>query len=616
MTANIDVDAGLLVHALGPLRVGGDRAGEVTAEKPQRLLAALALAPNRWVSTAELTEALWPEGAPASARGNLKTYVHMLRQLLPAAGDQPRIDSRRGSYRLVVERRELDVTAFEDLVRDARDALSSNENSVAMECAEAALALWRGEPYESLSGVSVEVERVRLAELRHAAEDCLADGMLAAGRAEDAIGLLRPLATANPLREATWVRLMRALMRTGRPADAMRAYHDLRKVLADELGTEPGPGPRAVYDELLEADRAAGRVQVPFVRPAARRHRWWLVLAAVVALVAGGVVWWTVDAPPADLATALAVPIKKRPVPLPPPGRVVFGLGEHIDSVLSSPLYPFLGMVTQRYDDVATLQQLPGWRKGSVARAYAAGKAIHLMIGKFDDADDKRAFTVHGTGVCGAAYPLSERFLSDMRELALAFAGKAGGPPLFVSAFVGADQMGCGQGLNDAAENRAYYTALKARYLQVVAIFHAYAANSLVALDLDGWLNSFADTGPGDGRTMLHFFDDVLARSDFQSFGVFEKEDNVEAMSQMLAALHRFGPAMVSQYRPYRHGDLYGIDAFDRETAQLFGQEAALRRLAGAGLFAFDFWDDTQLGSTPQRLARVRTAIEHFGATR
>ncbi|WP_163569708.1 AfsR/SARP family transcriptional regulator [Fodinicola feengrottensis] len=354
MTAEIEVGADFLVLALGPLQLGGECAVEMTAEKPQRLLAALALQPNRWVSTAELTEALWPEGAPASARGNLKTYVHLLRQLLPAVGEQQRIDSRKGSYRLVVSRDELDVTTFEDLIAAARTTLADGEAGLAADRAAAALRLWRGEPFESLSGHAAEIERVRLAELRHSAADCRADALLADGRADEAIALLRPLASADSLLgEASWERLMRALIQAGRPAEALRTYHELRTGLASELGTEPGPGPRRLYNQLLDADREAGddvRMSPPAVVSPPVKRQWPgrrnLVIAACIVfvlLVAGGAyAFWPQPTPDQKLMQLVnsTDPIQKRPITMPPPGHLIFGMSNGVDDTSKKPALP------------------------------------------------------------------------------------------------------------------------------------------------------------------------------------------------------------------------------------------------------------------------------------
>jgi len=47
--------------------------------------------------------------------------------------------------------------------------------------------------------------------------------------------------------------LMRALAAQGNVAEALRVYADLREVLRDELGVDPGATSRAVYEELLHS---------------------------------------------------------------------------------------------------------------------------------------------------------------------------------------------------------------------------------------------------------------------------------------------------------------------------------------------------------------------------
>ncbi|GAA1664402.1 hypothetical protein GCM10009765_12470 [Fodinicola feengrottensis] len=620
--------ADFLVLALGPLQLGGECAVEMTAEKPQRLLAALALQPNRWVSTAELTEALWPEGAPASARGNLKTYVHLLRQLLPAVGEQQRIDSRKGSYRLVVSRDELDVTTFEDLIAAARTTLADGEAGLAADRAAAALRLWRGEPFESLSGHAAEIERVRLAELRHSAADCRADALLADGRADEAIALLRPLASADSLREASWERLMRALIQAGRPAEALRTYHELRTGLASELGTEPGPGPRRLYNQLLDADREAGddvRMSPPAVVSPPVKRQWPgrrnLVIAACIVfvlLVAGGAyAFWPQPTPDQKLMQLVnsTDPIQKRPITMPPPGHLIFGMSNGVDDTSKSPLYQQapLGMVTQYYYERSMLAQvLPGWSKNEIPKTYAAGKAIHLMVDSpHPNQDEPLPFSDKQGSFCGFRYPLSDDFLPDMRTLAMGFAGKKDGPPLFVSMFNGVDKHLCGEGVYDSPATTAYAQALKVRYLQAIRIFHAYAPNSRVGLDLDGWLLEGGDTNQGKNLVLVNYFSDVLKQSDFQTFSAFEHDGNIDSVTTMTRYLGRFGPVMVCRFAP--DGSIPNFDS-DLNTMMT---PSFLKTVTAQGLFAWNFDDDTQFDSKkqPQQFAETLNAVRKFGAS-
>jgi tetratricopeptide (TPR) repeat protein len=82
----------------------------------------------------------------------------------------------------------------------------------------------------------------------------------------------------HPLREGLRAPLIQALARTGRQADAIAVYHDLRQLLADELGVDPSPELKDLYQRILTGDRDMMRQQPAqparpqpdrsFVRPA------------------------------------------------------------------------------------------------------------------------------------------------------------------------------------------------------------------------------------------------------------------------------------------------------------------------------------------------------------
>ncbi|MBI0293329.1 hypothetical protein JBE04_02140 [Streptomyces sp. PRKS01-29] len=70
----------------------------------------------------------------------------------------------------------------------------------------------------------------------------------------------------EPLRDASWVPLMRALYFSGRPAEALRLYEAVRSLLARELGSDPGPGLRETQLAILRHDAEA--LRPPASRPA------------------------------------------------------------------------------------------------------------------------------------------------------------------------------------------------------------------------------------------------------------------------------------------------------------------------------------------------------------
>jgi DNA-binding SARP family transcriptional activator len=62
---------------------------------------------------------------------------------------------------------------------------------------------------------------------------------------------LESLTARYPFRESLWVRLVVALDRLGRPAEAVLRYELVRRRIAEELGTEPSRELQRVYIGLL-----------------------------------------------------------------------------------------------------------------------------------------------------------------------------------------------------------------------------------------------------------------------------------------------------------------------------------------------------------------------------
>lgn len=252
----------MLFHVLGPVEFHG-RDGDVVAigaEKPRTLLSLLALHANSWVDTEQIANALWGDSPSGTARNNIKTYVWKLRRQLPPSSDgRPRIESRAGGYRLNVDRDDLDTSVFEYAVAIGRKHLSAGNPVSALDMLTEALRLWRGDPFHGLATPDIGAERARLVEVRWQAREGLADAMLALGQTNDAIGLLRSLVGACPLRERIWYRLIVALHLGDRRADALDAYQHARRTLIEELGVEPGPELQKIHKRILreEAEESA-----------------------------------------------------------------------------------------------------------------------------------------------------------------------------------------------------------------------------------------------------------------------------------------------------------------------------------------------------------------------
>lgn len=235
---------------LGPLEVrepGGGAEIRVGAGKPALLLSALLVHANAWVSVDQLISMMWPEqDLPPSAERNLKTYVWRLRRDLPPPSAGQRIESATRAYRIRVEPDELDIDEAQRLL-DA--ALRTHDTDTAVGHLTRALRLWRGRPY---GGVDWAVPAVAFADQLHQRiRNRLAELYADAGRHDDAAALARTLITEDPLREDSWTRLVLALHRGGRRAEALEEFGRARRVLRAELGIEPGAALAAAHRTVL-----------------------------------------------------------------------------------------------------------------------------------------------------------------------------------------------------------------------------------------------------------------------------------------------------------------------------------------------------------------------------
>jgi DNA-binding SARP family transcriptional activator/tetratricopeptide (TPR) repeat protein len=279
------VDFGLL----GPLLVrDGTRQVAVSAPRQRVLLAALLLDAGRVVSVDALAETVWDGHPPAGARAALHSAIQRLRSTLGPAG-AGLIGTRPPGYVIQLGDSEFDVRRFEVLAARGHAAAHAGAWARAADLLREALALWRG---EALADVPSRLLRAR--ELPHLEDQRLhalagrIDADLQLGRNAEVVAELRQLVAAHPLVEHFHAQLMLGLYGSGRQADALAVYAGVRRVLADELGMDPGPELRLLHQRILAADSgllpAAGRPpgapapgsarepSVPRQLPAAVRH--------------------------------------------------------------------------------------------------------------------------------------------------------------------------------------------------------------------------------------------------------------------------------------------------------------------------------------------------------
>jgi DNA-binding SARP family transcriptional activator/tetratricopeptide (TPR) repeat protein len=260
-----DIKFGLL----GPLTVSrGGVAVPVRRGNERAVLAALLLRANQVVLIDQLAELLWGTEPPPSARVTVRNYVKRLRQSLGEDG-RDLIEAQPHGYLIRVGAAELDVSRFEALLAwgggGRARAPPPDAWRLAAAQARAALTLWRGEPLADVGpGMVASREVPRLVELRWQALETRIEADLHLGGRMEVIAELQGLAAAEPLREQVHGFLMLALYRSGRQGEALAVFRQVRALLAEELGLEPGPQLQELHQRILQADPAlTGTGSVP-----------------------------------------------------------------------------------------------------------------------------------------------------------------------------------------------------------------------------------------------------------------------------------------------------------------------------------------------------------------
>src|SRR4051812_43449202 len=222
---------------LGSLEVVvGDDLVELGSPKQRAVLALLLITRTRVVSLDRLIDELWAGEPPPRATASLQAYLSNLRRVLEPARrvrtPASVIVTAPPGYVLRTSRAEVDVDIVERDASTGRALLAQKRPAEARERLDAALHLWRGPAladftYEPFA----QVEIARLDELRLRVFEDRLTADLASGAHADAIPELEALVCQHPLREQFRALLMLALYRSGRQADALRAFQAARDAL-------------------------------------------------------------------------------------------------------------------------------------------------------------------------------------------------------------------------------------------------------------------------------------------------------------------------------------------------------------------------------------------------
>ncbi|MDG5484114.1 BTAD domain-containing putative transcriptional regulator [Mycolicibacterium gadium] len=216
------------------------------------VLVALLVDVNRAVTADQLIDRVWASETPSRSRNALAAYLSRLRQSLGGADDVAIVRSP-GGYTLHADPMSVDLHRFRRSVEEARALVDAAASATAF---DAALKLWRGEPFTALDTPWMNDVRDSLLLERFSAMLDRNDAALRAGRHSELLAELTAAALTHPLDERLAGQLMLAQYRSGRQAEALETYRKTREKLVDELGVDPSPLLQSVHQQILDGEPA------------------------------------------------------------------------------------------------------------------------------------------------------------------------------------------------------------------------------------------------------------------------------------------------------------------------------------------------------------------------
>lgn len=242
---------------LGPLEVKSPaEILRVRGSLQRILLATLVVNARKFVPSDVLIDEMWGDDPPDRVENALQAHVSRLRRSLSAlepGAARPRLATRQSGYYLLAEDEEIDAAVFARGVEQL-GARADPPAGAAREL-RLLLELWHGPIFGGpLGGRLCRAAAARLEEARLTALELLHDIELAAGEHRNTIPELRELLVDHPYKERFRQQLMLALYRSGRQAEALEVYRELRHQLTEELGLAPSPAMRAYEQAILAQD--------------------------------------------------------------------------------------------------------------------------------------------------------------------------------------------------------------------------------------------------------------------------------------------------------------------------------------------------------------------------
>ncbi|MBF0233804.1 MAG: protein MalT, partial [Desulfamplus sp.] len=223
--------------------------------KPKLLLKSIICHNTKDISKEMIIDDIWPDASMKAGDKNFKVNLHRLRKALePDVNKQvgySYITMDTGRISLDPELVTVDIDTFNTLARQGHEKLVRDEVALALLFFEQAVTIYKGdflaeEPYETWIDLKRDLLRTYYIEIL----------MTMARIHEDqdqplqAVEYLKKAIQADPLHEEAYQNLMIVYADAGMPTAATALYDKWRQVARSELGVEPGPETRNIYNKI------------------------------------------------------------------------------------------------------------------------------------------------------------------------------------------------------------------------------------------------------------------------------------------------------------------------------------------------------------------------------
>jgi DNA-binding SARP family transcriptional activator/predicted ATPase len=243
------------INLFGNLRisVAGRPVTAVSTNRLQSLTAYLILHGDAPQPRERLAFLLWPASSESQARTNLRQLLHHLKRALPAEGNW--LETTHFAVRWRQDATcSIDAVDFQAAVADAASARAKSDRAREIQSLTSAAQVYEDDLLPGLYDDWItplrEEYRKRISEVLQR----LATLFEEQSAYPEAIPYAERLVALDPLSESHHQLLIRLHAANHDRSSALRAYHQCMRILRREMGVEPGPATRELFERILKAE--------------------------------------------------------------------------------------------------------------------------------------------------------------------------------------------------------------------------------------------------------------------------------------------------------------------------------------------------------------------------